>query len=178
MSENFKKGMSLLFVLKSTSKFCMSLKNFPPLLYSSRNIRISNSLRPHGLCSLPGSLVHRDSPGKNTGGGCHAFLQGIFPTQGLNPGLPHCRRILYHLSHRGSHMLIKLCNLSAKGLWIDFFLFLPQQSLCWIIATVLQMDCSINLPFAPGLHVHSLPFIPLPLPYSKPLLSLIWGITS
>ena len=36
-------------------------------------------------CSLPGSSVHGDSPGKNTGVGCHALLQGIFPTQGLNP---------------------------------------------------------------------------------------------
>ena len=50
-------------------------------------------------CSPPGSSVHGDSPGKNTGVGCHALLQGIFPTQGLNPGLPHCRQILYHLSH-------------------------------------------------------------------------------
>ena len=45
-------------------------------------------------CSLPGSSVHGDSPGKNTGVGCHALLQGIFPTQGSNPGLPHCRWIL------------------------------------------------------------------------------------
>ena len=44
-------------------------------------------------CSPPGSSVHGDSPGKNTGVGCHAFLQGIFPTQGSNPGLLHCRRI-------------------------------------------------------------------------------------
>ena len=36
-------------------------------------------------CSLPGSSVHGDSSGKNTGVGCHALLQGIFPTQGLNP---------------------------------------------------------------------------------------------
>ena len=50
-------------------------------------------------CSLPGSSVHWDSPGKNTGVGCYALLQGIFPTQRSNPGLPHCRRILYHLSH-------------------------------------------------------------------------------
>ena len=41
-------------------------------------------------CSLPGSFVHEDSPGKNTGLSCHAFLQGIFPIQGLNPGLLHC----------------------------------------------------------------------------------------
>ena len=38
-------------------------------------------------CSLPGSSVHGDSPGKNTGAGCHALLQGIFPAQGSNPGL-------------------------------------------------------------------------------------------
>ena len=42
----------------------------------------------------PGSSVHGDSPGKTTGVGCHAFLQGIFATQGSNPGLPHCRQIL------------------------------------------------------------------------------------
>ena len=53
-------------------------------------------------CSPLGSFVHEDSPSKNTGLGCHAFLQGIFPTQGLNPGLPHRRRILYRLSHQGS----------------------------------------------------------------------------
>ena len=52
--------------------------------------------------SPPGSSVYEDSPGKNTGLGCHALLQGIFPTQGLNPGLPHCRWILCHLSHQGS----------------------------------------------------------------------------
>ena len=53
-------------------------------------------------CSPPGSSVHRDSPGKNTGVGCQALLQGIFPTQGSNPGLLHCRQILYHLSHQRS----------------------------------------------------------------------------
>ena len=44
-----------------------------------------------------------DFPGKNTGVGCHFLLQEIFLTQGLNPGLPHCRQTLYHLSHQGSH---------------------------------------------------------------------------
>ena len=53
-------------------------------------------------CSLPGSSVHGDSPGKNTGVGCRALLQGIFPAQGLNPGLPNCRQFLYHLSEEGS----------------------------------------------------------------------------
>ena len=55
------------------------------------------------VCSLPGSSVPGDSPGRNTREGCcHALLQGIFPTQGSNPGLLHCRWILYHLSHQGS----------------------------------------------------------------------------
>ena len=62
---------------------------------------MSDSLQPHGL-SLPGSSVHGDSLGKNTGVGCHALLQGIFPTQGSNPGLLHCRQILYNLSQQES----------------------------------------------------------------------------
>ena len=51
-------------------------------------------------CSSPGSSVHGDSPVKNTGVGCHALLQEVFPAKGLNPGLPHCGRILYEWSHR------------------------------------------------------------------------------
>ena len=53
-------------------------------------------------CTLPDSSVHGASPGKNNGVGCHALLQEIFATQGSNPGLVHCRQILYHLSHQGS----------------------------------------------------------------------------
>ena len=53
-------------------------------------------------CSPPGSSVHGESPGKNTGLGCHALLQGIFPTQELNWDLLHYRPILYQLSYQGS----------------------------------------------------------------------------
>ena len=49
-----------------------------------------------------------DFPGKNTGVGCHFLLQEIFLTQGLNPGFPHCRQTLYHLSHQGSLNSLKL----------------------------------------------------------------------
>ena len=56
-------------------------------------------------CNPTGFSVYGDSPGKNTGMGCHAPLQGIFSTQGLNPGLLHCKWILYHLSHQGSIIL-------------------------------------------------------------------------
>ena len=52
-------------------------------------------------CSLPGSSVHGIFAGKSPGVGCHSLLQGIFPTQQSNPGLLHCRRILY-LLHQGS----------------------------------------------------------------------------
>ena len=53
-------------------------------------------------CSPPGSSVHGASPGKNTGVDCHALLQGIFPTQGSNPGILHYRQILYQLIYQGS----------------------------------------------------------------------------
>ena len=46
-----------------------------------------------------------DSPGQNTGVGSRSLLQGIFPTQGWNPALPHCQRILYQLSYQGSPIL-------------------------------------------------------------------------
>ena len=53
-------------------------------------------------CSLPGFSVHGMFPGKSTGVGCHFLLQGIFLTQGSNPGLLHCRYTLYPLSQRGT----------------------------------------------------------------------------
>ena len=60
-----------------------------------------------------------NSPGQNIGMGSLSLLQGIFPTRGSNPGLPHCRHILYQLSHKGnpsqtqSHiLLLHLCGLS------------------------------------------------------------------
>ena len=56
---------------------CMCAESFPPCL----------TLWDPMDCSLPGSSVHGDSPGKNTGVGCHAFLQGIFLTEGSNPRL-------------------------------------------------------------------------------------------
>ena len=62
---------------------------------------MSDSLRPHGI--WPARLLCPwNSPGKNTGVGCHSFIQGIFPTQGSNLGLLHCRQILHHLSHKES----------------------------------------------------------------------------
>ena len=63
---------------------------------------MSDSLRPHGLYSP------WNSPGQHTGVGSFSLLQDIFPTQGSIPGLPHCRQILYQLSHQGSPTLLRI----------------------------------------------------------------------
>ena len=82
----------------------------------SRSV-VSDSLRPHGLHS------RWNSPGQNTGVGNLSLLQGIFPTQGSNPSLPHCRWILYQLSHKGRPKLgVKLLISFSKKLslsWIS-----------------------------------------------------------
>ena len=92
------------------------------------------------LIAIPRTLVHQvlcpwNSPGKNTGVGCHSLLQGIFPTQGLNPGLLHCRRILYHLHHREAQ---NSCNfLEPKGFFIILFHnFLLRYLLLFLVAIV------------------------------------------
>ena len=62
---------------------------------------LSNCLQSHGLYSP------WNSQGQDTGVGSHFLLHGIFPTQGLNPGLPHCGWILYQLSHQESSMILE-----------------------------------------------------------------------
>ena len=59
-------------------------------------------------CDLSESSVHGILQARNTGVGCHSLLQGIFPTQGLNLGLLHCRQILYHLSHQRNLLHLRL----------------------------------------------------------------------
>ena len=56
-----------------------------------------------------------NSPGQNTGEGSLALLQGISPTQGLNPGLLHCRQILYQLSYHGSPILTGACESGCRA---------------------------------------------------------------
>ena len=58
------------------------------------------------LFATPWSIRPWDSPGQNTGVGNLSLLQGIFPTQGSNPGLLHCRRFLYRLSYQGSPRIL------------------------------------------------------------------------
>ena len=73
---------------------------------------VSDSLRPHGLYSP------WNSPGQDTGMGSLSLLQGIFLTQQLNPDLPHCRRILYQLSHKWSPRILKWIAYLSLLHWI------------------------------------------------------------
>ena len=78
-----------------------SSDGYDPLPESESYSVVSSSLQSHGLNSP------WNSPGQNTGVGSRSLLQGIFPTQGSNPGLPHCRWILYQLSHEGSSRILE-----------------------------------------------------------------------
>ena len=104
---------------------------------------VSDSFLPHGL--QPTRLLHPwDFPGKSTGVGCHFLLQKIFPTQGLNPGLPHCKQMLYRLSDQVSPQCgrpgyiqtwvhIALCRTSRdwlSGFWSNLGLTLVRPMLC------------------------------------------------
>ena len=92
----------------------------------SRSV-VSDSLWPRGL-QPAGFSIHGDSPGKNSGVGFHALLQVIFSTQGSNPGLPHCRWIIYQLSHQRSPLPIILTRplptMSTGPLSTSLLLFL------------------------------------------------------
>ena len=69
---------------------CMFLAQLCPTLCNPTDLQPTRLLCPWS------------SPGKNTGVGCHSLLQRLFPTQGLNPSLPHCRQVLYHLKPQRS----------------------------------------------------------------------------
>ena len=71
---------------------------------------VSDSLWPHGL------YRSWNPPGQNTEVGSLSLLQGIFPTQGSNPSLPHCRQILYQLNHKGSPRILEwVASLFSSG---------------------------------------------------------------
>ena len=123
---------------------------------------ISDCLRPHGLYSA------WNSPGQNTEVVSLFLLQGIFPTQGSNPGLLHCRWILYHLSHRGSLlgvvMLFILIKRTKADIWERLlfpnkkkikrekfavyttlsFSFLECGCDAWSVATILKIQGQIH----------------------------------
>ena len=114
-------------------------------------------------------LSTRESPGKNTGVGCHALLQRIFPTQGSKPGLLHCRWILYCLSHRGlcyrmwlfyrmntwpesqTEVKVSLAVPSASSLFFHFTKFPYQKHTPYILQKQRHSSCCL-LPLG-GLHM-------------------------
>ena len=82
---------------------------------------MSDSFRPPELQPTR-LLCPWNSQGMNTGVGCHSLLQGIFPIQGSNPGLPHCRQILYQLSHQGSPKENPILHLSPHQNFLRSFI--------------------------------------------------------
>ena len=86
---------------------------FPSPMQESEKWKWSRSIvfdpqRPHGLQPTR-LLCPWDIPGKSTGVGCHCLLHVLLPTQGSNPGLLPCRKILYSLSDQGSHKTVFSC---------------------------------------------------------------------
>ena len=104
---------------------------------------MSGSWWPHGLQPTR-LLCPWDSPGKKTRVVSHSVLQGISPTQRLNPGLLHCRRVLYHLSHQWSP------NISEEiSIWVICKLCVVVAQSCPTLCD--PMDCS-----PPGSAVHGI----------------------
>ena len=120
------------WVPKSLTYLQCHLRKYENGSESESHSVVIDSLWPHGLYSP------WNSPGQNIGVGSHSLLQGIVPTQGSNPGLLHCRQILYQLSHQGTPWKWK-----AKAI------FLPRQknydsfSWCWSIF-VLETSFSVS----------------------------------
>ena len=91
-------------------------------LWKWKSLSCVDPLQPHRLYSP------WNSPGQNTAVGSYSFLQGIFPTQGSNPGLPHCRWILYQLSYQGKPLF--------SGNHQILFLQISKFTLCWFCVNV------------------------------------------
>ena len=115
--------LSLFLSLPIHVSVCIIIYMFSIKLHVCLVTQSCLTLCDHMDCSLPGSSVHGDSPGKNTGVGCHSLLQHIFPTWGWNPGLLHCRQILYRLSHEGSLKITCVCLYVCVCVYSDWFCF-------------------------------------------------------
>ena len=80
---------------------CQQVESVPEMCLENESYSVMSDSWPHGPCSP------WNSPGQNTVVDSLSLLQGIFPTQGSNPGFPHCRWILYQLSHKGSTRILE-----------------------------------------------------------------------
>ena len=101
-------------------------------------------------CSPPGSYVHGNSPGKNTGVGSLFLLQGIFPTQESNPGLPHCRQILYQLPWGSPNITIDAWNIYFNLFIVTFtgqnFFYPTGLEIGWPMVEPISMYIPLGLP--------------------------------
>ena len=128
LSERLIVSMSVIWIIffqtmigiKSCFQMMINIKSFLHLKQCERSESescsvVSYSLWPHGLYSP------WDSPGQNTGVGSLSLLQGTFPTQGSNPCLLHCGRILYQLSHKGSPRILEWAAylFSSRSSWLS-----------------------------------------------------------
>ena len=94
-------------------KECIYVYNWLSLLYNSLAQHCTSDMKSESCSAMSDSLPPQglyspwNSPGQNTGVGSLSLLQGMFPTQRSNPGLLHCRWILYQLSHKGSPRILE-----------------------------------------------------------------------
>ena len=130
------KCFMLLLVLVDCLSLCKSMPRivkigFIIMKWSVSRSVVSDSLQLHGLYSP------WNSPGQNTGVGSLSLLQGIFPTQGSNPGLLHYRQILYQLSHEGKPVLLysRIWKKKKDNTWVlilkSIFVHLMPQETPW-----------------------------------------------
>ena len=126
-------------------------------------------MQPHGLYPTR-LLCPWDFPGDSTGVDCHLLLQGIFPNQGLNPGLPHCRQTLYHLSHQGSPPHLFNSYFQGMTFLLDGLEIYMQAKSIQSCATLCDpMDCSPPGPLFVGFSRHEYwRGLPLPPPADLP----------
>ena len=137
---NFEKSTSLLWtsVIRNQCVYHNLIKNNTDVLSGVSYICVclglsvmSDCLWSHGLWSTR-FLCPWNSPGKKTGVSCHFLLQGIFPTQGSNRGLPYCRQTLYHLSYQESphytilYIFFKFLCLLKDNCFTEFRCFLSN----------------------------------------------------
>ena len=141
--------------------------------WSESHSVVSDFLLPHGLYSP------WNSPGQNTKVDSLSLLQGIFSTQGSNPDLPHCRQILYQLSHRGS-LTGNIAKFSCDFSWFchwsithsPYFSVLPLSKILEKTYLNEYISASLLLVSSQSFIIRFISPIPIPTPIPlKPLLS-------